>query len=90
MSYEITIRKSTPQEQVERVEPIVVGGPRPEVPTYVVVSVETDRLCLVFGLPQGGESRGEALYWAERMVSKNGFDLVLPSGWKNVKAKAPK
>jgi hypothetical protein len=43
----------------------------------------------VFGREEGGRTREEALFWAERLASKNGLGLVLPEGWDHVRPKLP-
>lgn len=85
----ITIRKSTTQERREKFPPIVRGNRRIPVPKYVVVSCISDNIVSVFGLPQGGATRAEAVFWAERAASKNGLEYVVPEGWENVEGKLP-
>jgi hypothetical protein len=86
----ITIRKSTPQERKDKWPPIVMDGRRIPVPKYVVCMWDDDeRVVSVFGLPQGGDTREEAVFWAERCASKNGFDYVPPHGWEDIDGKLP-
>lgn len=86
---ELTIRKSTAAERREKCPPIVPGQRRIRIPKYVVVAVKNyDKhmfICTVFGLPQGGDTRTEAVFWAERFASKNDYRYVAPDGWENVK-----
>lgn len=84
---EVTIRKSTADERRRKFSPIVADGPRVRVPKYVVVNPKTDGIYTVFGLPQGGDVRAEAVFWAERLASKNGFDFLQPAGWENVQGR---
>lgn len=95
MSYEshpdatVTIRKATADERREKFPPLVAGGSRCRVPKYVVVNAESNRIYTVFGLPQGGDVRAEAVFWAERLASKNDFRYVSPAGWENVPGALP-
>ena len=59
---------------------------RPDTPTGL--GADTPRF-YVFGIEQGGPTREEALFWAERWASKQDFKLVLPDGWENVEPKLP-
>jgi len=87
----LTIRKSTTEERRAGFPQIVAGNlKRIRVPKYVVVSLANDNIVSVFGLPQGGDTRAEAVFWAERCASKNGFDLELPDGWDKIEGKLPK
>ena len=80
----VTIRRSTDEERRAKFPP-PFGGTKPaKVPRYVVVNPITDRIWTVFGLPQGGSTRAEAVFWAERLASKNGLRYVPPVGWGNV------
>lgn len=83
------IRKATEAERRDKFPPIVAGGPRIRVPKYVVVNPETDSVWTVFGLPQGGDTRAEAVFWAERLASKNDLRYEPPPGWENVEGKLP-
>lgn len=59
-------------------------------PRYVVCNpVESGGDWFTFGLPNGGDTREEALFWAERFASKNGLELVLPEGWEDVEPSLP-
>lgn len=90
MSDQITIRKSTPEERRAKWPAIVHGGPRIRIPTYLVVPLpHDDRVTCVFGIPQGGDTRAEAVFWAERAASNNGFDFIPPAGWENVEGRLP-
>lgn len=77
----VTIRKATDAERRDKFPPLVAGKRRLRVPKYVVVSA-ADLIYTVFGLPQGGDTRKEAVFWAERLASKNGLDYQPPSGWE--------
>lgn len=85
---QLTIRKSTDAERKEKFPPLFRGRRRIRVPKYVVVAVARhDRhmhICSVFGLPQGGDTRAEAVFWAERFASKNDYVYVPPKGWENI------
>src|SRR5574338_95278 len=84
----LTIRESTERERAERWPPPFGGSMPSDVPKYVVVALahehEHNWICSVFGLPQGGETREEAVFWAERFASKNGYRFVPPEGWEDV------
>jgi hypothetical protein len=49
---------------------------------------DTPRL-YVFFQEQGGTTKGEALFWAERAASKNGFPLLIPEAFEGVEARLP-
>lgn len=85
----VTIRKSTVEERRDKYPPIVAGGPRIRVPKYVAVEPTSDRIWTVFGIPQGGDTRAEAVFWATRLSGKNGVDYVPPHGWENVEGVLP-
>lgn len=51
---------------------------------YIITPLNSDNRFYVFGIEQGGKTKEEALFWAERLASKNGFDLVLPKTFKDV------
>jgi len=82
---EITVRRSTDAERAEKFPPLVRGRRHIRVPKYVVVG-PGNHICSVFGLPQGGDTRSEAVFWAERFASKNDYSFVRPSGWEGVTA----
>lgn len=86
----LTIRKSTERERKDKFPPIVPGGKRIKVPKWVVVSLEHGTIVTVFGLPQGGATKAEAVFWAERAASKNGYEYMPPSGWENIEGELPK
>lgn len=86
----LTIRKATADERRAKFPPIVRDGPDIPVPKYVVVNAASDAICTVFGLPQGGDTRAEAIFWAERAASKNDFDYEPPAGWENVQGALPR
>lgn len=79
-----TIRLATAAERRDKFPPIVAGRRRVRVPKYVLVNPATDNIYTVFGLPQGGDTRAEAVFWAERLASKNDLDYIAPDGWENV------
>jgi len=83
---EITVRLATDAERADKFPPLVRGRRRIRVPKYVVV-VSRDYICSVFGLPQGGDTRSEAVFWAERFASNNDYSFVRPSGWENVQGR---
>lgn len=58
-------------------------------PKYVVYNPITDNYYYVFGMIQGGETKGEAVFWAERLASKNGLTFKRPDGWEDVISKLP-
>lgn len=90
----LTIRKSTDKERAEKWPPLFADRRRIRIPKYVVVSVEhQDKhlyICSVFGLPQGGDTRAEAIFWAERFASKNDYRYVAPEGWADIEGVLPK
>jgi hypothetical protein len=53
-------------------------------PGWQVYNPVTDSQWAVFGQPQGGETREEAVFWAERLASKNGLRFERPEGWENI------
>lgn len=85
----MSIRKSTAVERRDKFPPIVHGRQRLRVQKYVVVNPATDSIYTVFGLPQGGDTRAEAVFWAERLASKNDLRFERPIGWENVEGKLP-
>ena len=85
---QLTIRKATEQERREKFPPLVAGRRRIRVPKYVVVGLR-DTIVSVFGLPQGGDTRAEAVFWAERFASKNGYQYLPPSGWESIDGVLP-
>ena len=91
---QLTIRKSTDKERKQKFPPIVLGRRRIRAPKYVVVAAhradEHMAICSVFGLPQGGDTRAEAVFWAERLSSKNGYEYVPPEGWETVEGELPR
>jgi len=84
----LTIRKSTAEERAEKFPPLMLGRARQRIPKYVVVAqaliAEHMHICSVFGIPQGGDTRAEAVFWAERFASKNDYRYLAPKGWENV------
>lgn len=89
MSASVAVRRSTPEERRAKFPPIAAGGPRIRVPKYVLVNPETDAVWTVFGLPQGGDTRAETVFWAERLASKNDLVFVRPPGWESVVGDLP-
>lgn len=85
----VTIRKATADEKKKGWPPLLAGRRRQRVPKYLLVNPESDGIYTVFGLPQGGETRAEAVFWAERLESKNDVRYVPPAGWENVVGKLP-
>lgn len=85
----VTIRLSTAEERREKFPPLVKGGRRQRIPKYLVVNPKTDNFWTVFGMPQGGDTRSEAVFWAERLASKNDLDYQPPPGWENVEGALP-
>ena len=80
----LTIRESTADER----EPGGVGafwatGKPMTAKQYVIVDDENNYLG-GFGLVDGGDTREEAVFWAERWASKNGGHFVRPDGWEHV------
>lgn len=68
---------------------IVKGEHEGQEDAWIVVNPSTVQQYAVFGLPQGGVTREEALFWAERICSKNDLILDLPPGWDDVVATLP-
>ncbi len=89
VDYAATIRLATAEERREKFPPIVANGPRIRAPKYLVVNPATDRAWTVFGIPQGGDTRAEAVFWAERLASKNDLDFIRPAGWERVEGRPP-
>jgi hypothetical protein len=89
----ITIRESTEAERREEWPPPFGGTKTSKIPKYVVVAVMHQHkhmhICSVFGLPQGGDTREEAVFWAERFCSKNGYSFARPEGWGDVVGALP-
>ena len=85
----LTIRKATDAERHRKFPPIVAFGRRVRVPKYVCVGASEDRIWTVFGMPLGGDTRAEAVFWAERTASKNDLRYAPPVGWENVEGKLP-
>ena len=83
----VSIRLSTPDEREKKFPPLMAGRSPIRVPKYVVVNPANDNIWTVFGLPQGGDTRAEAVFWAERLASKNGLDYEPPEGWERVQGK---
>lgn len=88
-SPEVTIRKATAEERRQKAPSVIAGGPRVRIPKYLVVPVGRAGFCASFGLPMGGDTRAEAVFWAERWASKNGYGFARPAGWENVVGKLP-
>lgn len=90
----VTLRESTEQERTEGFgpHPLAEGDRRPNrvADRYVLVDADdSERLWFVFGLPQGGNTREEAVFWAERFASKNGAHFLRPEGWEQVVGALP-
>lgn len=56
---------------------------------YAVVDPTNGNYWTVFGLLQGGDSREEAVFWAERLASKNDLRFERPEGWGDVVGALP-
>lgn len=61
----------------------------PDRPRYVVCFPERNGDFALFGQIQGGETREEAVFWAERAASKNDFEFLRPYGWDEVVGSLP-
>lgn len=85
----VTIRPSTPEERRDKFPPLRRGARRVAVPKYVACNPGTGNIYTVFGLPQGGATRAEAVFWAERLASKNDLDYVPPPGWEHITGRLP-
>ncbi len=83
----VTIRKATDDERHKKWPPLIAGRPRIRIPKYVVVG--DNGIWSVFGLPQGGDTRAEAVFWAERLAGKNDLRFQCPAGWGNVEGRLP-
>ncbi len=86
----LTVRESRADER----EPGGAGsfwatGAPMQAERYVVVDAETDEYLGGFGLITGGETREEAVFWAERWASKNGGHFLRPEGWESVVGALP-
>lgn len=81
----ITVREATAEERKTGFPPIVAGGPRCKVPRYVVCNAEQpEDIILVFGMPEGADSKSEAVYWAERTASKSDLRYEAAPGWEDI------
>jgi hypothetical protein len=60
-----------------------------ERPRYVVCNPQSGNDWTVFGHIQGGDTREEAVFWAERLASKNGLHFERPGGWEDVEGALP-
>ena len=85
----LTVRESTPEER----EPGGVGtfwltGKALAAARYVVVSDDGEYLG-GFGGVDGGDTREEAVFWADRWASKNGGHFIRPDGWAEVVGNLP-
>lgn len=90
MNRVVTIRASTAEERRDKFPPIVAGRRRIRAPKYLCVNAEKpENVWSVFGLPQGGDTRAEAVFWAERLADKNDLHYEPPKGWENVIGKLP-
>lgn len=89
----ITIRKSTPEERAAKSPPIVAGGSRCPIPKWVVVWEKPTPGMLpfvcTFGMPDGGATRAEAVFWAERKADRNDLHFYRPPGWENIEGSLP-
>jgi hypothetical protein len=85
----VTIRLATADERRGKFPPLVAGRRRIRVPKYVVVGQGSDNIWSVFGLPQGGDTRAEAVFWAERLASKNDLVYLPPEGWERIEGVLP-
>ncbi len=57
---------------------------------YVVINSEVpEHIYTVFGLIQGGATEEEAVFWAQRLASKNGLVYAPPAGWEFIEGKLP-
>jgi hypothetical protein len=70
--------------------PFWATGVAQKVPRWVVVDADdSDRYLGGFGMVDGGKSKGEAVFWAERFALKNGYTFIRPAGFEKVRAKEP-
>lgn len=58
-------------------------------PRFVAYDPLTCLDYIVFGSVQGGDTREEAVFWAERLASKNGLNFERPEGWGDVEGELP-
>lgn len=85
----ITVRESTEAER-EHAGYFPYNRAPMTAQRYVVCRYEDPtKLLGVFGMIDGGETREEAVFWAERMASKNGFHFLRPAGWEDVVGALP-
>lgn len=64
-------------------------GEHEDAPGFQVFNPQSGNLWIVFGLPQGGKTREEAVFWAERLASNNGLIFERPEGWSDVVGALP-
>lgn len=89
-SRHLTIREATPDERKPGGLGTFWATDKPmRAQKYVVVDVETDDYLGAFGMVDGGSTRSEAVFWAERWASKNDGHFLRPQGWENVEGALP-
>ena len=84
----LTIRKATAEER-RYVGNFWGTGQTMHAKKYVVVDADTDDYLGAFGMVAGGDTRAEAVFWAERWASKNGGHFLRPEGWDAVVGALP-
>ena len=81
-----TLRKVTIRE-TDQAERDTMGAARQGRLRYVCVNPATGDYRTVFGMVQGGHSKAAAVFWAERLASKNGLAYEPPPGWETIEGK---
>jgi hypothetical protein len=84
----LTIRAATPEERKHVGDFWATGKPM-KAKKYIVVDTETGSYLGAFGMVDGGNTRAEAVFWAERWASKNGGHFLRPDGWEKVVGALP-
>lgn len=85
----LTARESTPDERMPGGVGFWLTGAPMAASRYVVVDVETGAYLGGFGMADGGDTREEAVYWADRWASKNGGHFLRPEGWEGIVGDLP-
>jgi hypothetical protein len=85
----LTIRDSTEAEREHIADFWATGNPM-RAQRYLIVEADNPESWLgAFGLVDGGDTREEAVFWAERWADKNGGHFLRPDGWEDVVGALP-
>lgn len=90
-SRHLTVRAATLEERRRGgVGSFWATGKPMRAPRYVVVDANDPTQYLgAFGMVDGGDTRAEAVFWAERWASKNDGHFIRPDGWAKVEGALP-